>query len=78
MFEQAVNIEFPFFSLVPYVNRLAVFREANVRIGYNLVFVGEISRPAENIQYNYALPAPNNNRQTFDYSMFNFGVNWQW
>lgn len=78
LFQTSVNIEFPFFKMVPYLNKFAILRESNFRVGYDLVFVGEIARPAQNIEYNYANPSPNNNRQTFDYSTFNFGLDWHW
>lgn len=78
LFETAVNIEFPFFSVIPYVNKLTVFRCANVRIGYDLVLAGEVSRAAENINYNLGAAAPNNNKQWFDLSTFNFGLDWKW
>ena len=77
IFDTSINIDFPGFAWIPYVNRFAVFKEANMRVGWNYVYVGDVARPANIINYNYMTPTINANHTWFEYSMVNFAVNWK-
>lgn len=78
LFETAINVEFPFFAMVPYVNRMNMFKNANVRIGWDFVVVDSVSRAAQIIKYNIGEPGIQSGRTWFEYNAFNFGVDWKW
>jgi len=78
LFETAINVEFPFFSMVPYVNKMNLFKNANVRIGWDFVVVDSVSRAAQIIKYNINEPGIQSGRTWFEYNAFNFGVDWKW
>lgn len=79
IFDTQINVEFPGFSWIPYVNRWDVFKNANMRIGYNFVFVGSVARPANIIDYRSFQPAVMPGARTwFEYSTVNFAVTWKW
>jgi hypothetical protein len=51
LFDTSINIEFPFFSMIPYVNKIHFLQNANVRMGWNFVAVDAMSRAAQIISY---------------------------
>ena len=77
IFDTSINIDFPGFSWIPYVNQWAAFKNATMRVGFNYVFVGEIARPANIINYNITDPTIHPARTWFEYSAVNFAVNWK-
>ena len=64
--------------MVPYVNKINFFKNANVRIGWDFVVVDSMSRAAQIIQYNVNSPSIQAGRTWFEYNAFNFGVDWKW
>jgi hypothetical protein len=78
LFDQQFNLEFPLFSMLPLVNRMALFKDANFRVGWQYVVVSEIARAANQINYNIDQASINNHRTWFSYNVVNFGVNWKW
>jgi hypothetical protein len=78
IFDTSINVDFPGFAFIPWVNKWAIFQDATMRIGFNYVFVGEVARPANIINYNLSNPTINpGNRTWFEYSSVNFAVNWK-
>ena len=78
IFDTSINVDFPGFSWIPYVNQWSVFKCATMRVGFNYVFVGEVARPANIINYNILNPTINPSSRTwFEYSAVNFAVNWK-
>lgn len=78
IFDTQINVEFPGFAWIPYVNRLAVFKTANMRVGFNYVYVGSVARPANIIDYrSFAPQVMPGSRTWFEYSTVNFAVNWK-
>jgi hypothetical protein len=78
LFDQQFMMEFPFFSVVPYLNRFTILREGNVRIGWQYVVVSEVARAGNQIIYNINEPLINSHRTWWSYNTFNFGMNWRW
>jgi hypothetical protein len=78
IFDTSINMEFPVFSMIPWVNKMALFKTANLRIGYNWVYAWEISRAVNVIRYTYADPTIGNGRTAFQFNAVNFGVDWKW
>jgi hypothetical protein len=77
LFQTSINTEFPFFSWIPYVNKVDFLQNAKVRIGWNFVVVDSVSRAAQIITYNLDGAGIHANRTWFEYNAFNFGVNWK-
>ena len=78
MFEQQVNVKFPIFNLVPYLNKMEIFERANLTGGYTFLFLGDVYRPQNAIIWNQWPQTPQLDRQKSNYynSMFNIGVEW--
>lgn len=77
IFDTSINLDFNGFAWIPWVNQWALFREANMRVGFNYVYVGSVARPANIIAYNYMDPTINSTHTWFKYSSVNFAVNWK-
>jgi hypothetical protein len=77
IFDTSINVDFPGFAWIPYVNQWAVFKQATMRIGWNYVYVGDVARPANIINYNLLNPTVNPTHTWFEYSAVNFAVNWK-
>ncbi|WP_373652240.1 hypothetical protein [Schlesneria sp. DSM 10557] len=80
MFEQSINVKFPVFNLVPYLNRLEVFEKAQLQAGYTFLYVGQVYRPHNTIIWNQFPKTPQLNGQKSDFfnSNFNLGVEWEY
>jgi hypothetical protein len=77
--DASINVEFPFFSMVPIVNGWTFLKNANVRFGYQYVWVGEIARAPAIIQYNIHVPTiRTDSRTSFGYDVVSFAVDWKW
>ena len=77
IFDTSINIDFPGFAYIPWVNKWAVFKDAYMRVGFNYVYVGDVARPANIINYNILTPTVNPAHTWFEYSSVNFAVNWK-
>lgn len=60
-FEQTVHFDMKLFSLIPWVNRMDLFKNATVRGGLTFLDVGLVTRPSKSISY-VALPGRPNLR----------------
>ena len=80
MFEQSINVKFPVFNLVPYLNRMEVFERAKLQAGYTFLYIGEVYRPQNTIIWNQYPKTPqlNGTTSSFYNSNFNLGVEWQY
>lgn len=84
LFEQNFYVEGPFLRYIPVVRRANIFRNASVNVGYTLTFIGEVTRPDENIHWQ-GNPAAGlfpsilkNDRSTWKSDMLNIGITWKW
>jgi len=77
IFDTSINIDFPGFAWIPWVNQWAFFKDAIMRVGFNYVYVGDVARPANIINYNNLVPTVNSTHTWFEYSAVNFSVNWK-
>ena len=78
VFDTSLNGEFAVFELLPYVNQWQVFKSAKMRIGWNYVYVNEVSRASADINYLLHGPTINtNNRTSVGFSTVNFAVDWR-
>ena len=59
MFEQQFNFKVPIFNLIPYLNKMEIFERAQLTGGYTFLFLGDIYRPQNNINWNQTVLQPN-------------------
>jgi hypothetical protein len=77
VFDQTIYGEFPLFAMLPLVNRINFLNKSMFRIGWNFILVGESSRPANQIAYNFTDPTIRTNRTWFSISTVSFGLDWR-
>ncbi len=77
IFDQSIYGEFPLFSVLPLLNRLSFINRANFRVGYNLLIVNDMQRPASMIRYTEYDPGIRMNRTWFTLSTVNFSADWR-
>lgn len=80
MFEQSVNVKFPIFNLVPYLNKMEVFERAELQAGYTFLYIGNVYRPENTIIWNQYPKTPqlNSTVSSFYNSNFSLGVQWEY
>jgi hypothetical protein len=78
MFEQSVNVKFPIFNLVPYINKMEVFERAQLQAGYTFLFIGSVYRPDNTIVWNQYPRTPQLNGTTTSFYNSNFSLGVQW
>jgi hypothetical protein len=78
MFEQQINFKAPIFGMIPYINRMELFERAQLTGGYTFLFVGDVYRPQNTIQWNQfpKVPQLNNTKSNFSNSMLSLGIEW--
>jgi hypothetical protein len=52
MLEQQINVKFPVFHLIPYLNRVGFLEKAQLTGGYTFLYLDGIYRPHNDIQWN--------------------------
>ena len=84
LFEQNIYVEGPFFRYVPLLRRSQLLSKATLNVGYTLTYIGEVTRPDENILWR-GNPAAGlfpsiqtGERMTWKSDTLNVGVTWQW
>lgn len=77
IFDQSIYGEFPLFSVLPLLNRLSFINRANFRVGYNLLIINDMQRPASMIKYDEYDPAIRTNRTWFTLSTVSFSADWR-
>jgi len=77
LLDQSIYGEFPLFAMLPLINKISLVNKANFRIGWNFILVGEMSRPANIIQYNLVEPTVRTNRTWFSLSTLSFAIDWR-
>jgi hypothetical protein len=75
--DQSIYGEFPGFAMIPWVNKWQLFKIAKMRIGWNYVYVAEVSRAAGIINYDLHGATINATHTWFEYSTVNFAVDWR-
>ncbi len=84
LFEQNFYVEGPFLRYVPLLRRSSLFSKATVNVGYTLTYIGEFTRPDEDILWRGNPSAglfptiQKAERQTWKQDAFNIGLTWQW
>jgi hypothetical protein len=77
--DTSVNLDFNGFELIPVINKMALFKTAKTRIGYNFVWINNVARPTNIINYQLGGVTLNTgNRTYFAYNAVNFSVAWKW
>jgi hypothetical protein len=77
--DMQVNMDFNGFEWIPLINRMALFKNAKTRIGYQWVWVNNVVRPPIIINYLIADPTIHTGQRTyFAYNAVNFSVAWKW
>lgn len=77
IFDQSIYGEFPLFSVLPILNRVSFINRANFRIGYNLLMVNDVQRPASMIVYTEGDPGIRTHRTWFTLSTLSFSADWR-
>ena len=84
MFEQSLFVEGPVLGYIPLVRRVTFLRNANVRLGYTVTAIGEITRPNNAILWTANPQAglfpriATRERETWKSTYWDFGLNWTW
>jgi len=77
--DQQINIDFNGFAWVPVINKMALFKNAKTRIGYNFVWINNVVRPTNIINYNIGnVTLQTGERTYFAYNAVNFTIAWKW
>jgi hypothetical protein len=78
VFEQSVFIKAPLLSYVPGIRKMKLFETADFQLGYTFMAVGSTYRPSETINWRgYPdFPTIQDNKSTFFFSTWSFGVEW--
>lgn len=58
MFEQQFNFKVPVFNLIPYLNKMELFEHAQLTGGYTFLFLGDVLRPNNTINWNQTVLQP--------------------
>lgn len=80
MFEQQVNIKANVLQFVPIVNKARIFNSAEFSAGYTLVVIGEVQRPAQQINWQAfpVNPKLQTDRTTYTNNIMSLGVEWNY
>ena len=73
-----MNVKFPVFNLIPYLNKLEVFERAQVQAGYTFLYLGNVYRPENTIIWNQYPKTPQLNGTTSSFYNSNFSLGVQW
>lgn len=78
MFEQSVQGKIPVFGIIPYVNKMELFEQATLNVGYTFLFIGDIYSPQNTIVWNQYPNTPqlSNNKSNYINHMVNIGIEW--
>ncbi|WP_437193864.1 hypothetical protein [Planctomicrobium sp. SH527] len=78
VFQQSVYADIDVVDVVPVLRKMSAFENATFRIGYTFLWVGEVARPSESINWQgFPLyPEINIDRSSWWANQFNFGFNW--
>lgn len=78
--EQTLFLECPIFEYIPYLNKMHYFTDARFRIGYNYLYIGQISRPEDNIVYRGFPQKPelNPSHSKWDVQNVSFEIDWKY
>ena len=78
MFEQSIFMKAPLFQYVPVLNKARILNQAEFQAGYTLLVLGQIARPAQQIDWQaYPVnPRLQTDRSTYTNGTFSFGVEW--
>ena len=78
MFEQSIFVKAPLFQFVPILNKARILNQAEFQAGYTLLVLGQIARPAQQIDWQAfpVNPRLQTDRSTYTNGTFSFGVEW--
>ena len=78
MFEQSIFVKAPLFQYVPILSKARILNNAEFQVGYTLLVLGQIARPAQQIDWQaYPVnPRLQSERSTYTNGTFSFGVEW--
>lgn len=77
--DTSINMDFNGFEWVPIINKMALFKNAKTRIGYNFVYVNNVVRPTNIINYQLGGVTLNTGQRTYyAFNAVNFSVAWKW
>ncbi|HBH50360.1 MAG TPA: hypothetical protein DDY91_00535 [Planctomycetaceae bacterium] len=76
VFQTGINGEFGFMSYLPIIKQIPIINLSKFRLGYDYTLIGELSRPAQVLQYNVDVIDLKTKRQNFSIKTLNFGLAW--
>jgi hypothetical protein len=83
LFEQGLNVQLPIFGAVPVLKDIQLLEEANLNLGWNWLWVGQIADPNESILYQSSpllnvFPEIQTERGNLFQNTLSVGVNWNY
>jgi hypothetical protein len=77
VFETSIYCDMYLFAMLPLVRHVEFLRQAQFRIGFDYLLLGEVARPTNIIAYNSPTPALKANRTWFDMKTLTLGMTWR-
>ncbi|MCA9093427.1 MAG: hypothetical protein KDA68_08080 [Planctomycetaceae bacterium] len=78
IFQQQLFAEAPIFQYMPYVRKMYLFRNANFRMGYNFLLIGEVARPTKSIDWTEGNPTIDLHRSRWAMGATSFAIDWKY
>lgn len=76
--QQSIFLDFDLLETIPVIRDMSMFDDATFRLGYTLLWVGSVARPADSIEWQGfpLFPEIKNNRQSWWANQFSFAIDW--
>ncbi|MBL4883343.1 MAG: hypothetical protein JKY95_02250, partial [Planctomycetaceae bacterium] len=80
LLDLTANFEFRLFEYIPMLNRIEFLEQARFKTSYGFLYVGNISRPQESVDYSTfpINPSLNPNRSGWTMQKWTFGLDWEY
>lgn len=76
VFHQSFGFQGQIFKYVPLMNEWGFFADANLKLGYDFILVGEMVRPTKIIDYRVNNPRIDLSRSRWNTQLFSVGMEW--
>lgn len=80
LFQQSIFADMDILGFVPLIKKSSLFEDARFRVGYTLLLVGEVSRPADSIRWQGfpLFPEIQTERKNWWANQFTFAIDWHY
>jgi len=76
VFHQSFGFKSQVFRHLPIVNEWGFFADANLKLGYDFILIGEMARPTKSIDWRVNAPRIESNRSRWNTQLFSVGMEW--